>query len=98
MNVSTIRETPILIAKYSSLNGCNYREIFIGELKAAKIGTVFQAEGACCGRDVTDISFKVVYKDGTGCAVVQHEEGTTDSDNPKEYVVNDELLWIQFGN
>lgn len=87
MNVTTIRETPILVAKYSSWNGCNYREIFIGELKAAKIGTVFQAEGDCCGRDVTDISFKVVYKDGT-----------TDSDDPKEYVANDELLWIQFGN
>lgn len=60
MNVSTIREMPILVAKYSS--------------------------------------WKVVYKDGTGCAVVQHEEGTMDSDNPKEYVGNDELLWIQFGN
>lgn len=62
------------------------------------VGTIGLFWTACKMLDESEKKRKVVYKDGTGCAVVQHEEGTTDSDDPKEYVANDELLWIQFGN
>mgnify|MGYP004668285025 CR=1 FL=1 len=97
MKVTTIREKPILEASHSGPEGILLKKIHVEDLKAAKVGKIFSAGGNLYGRKVKDVTFKVIYKDADGCALIQHEEGTTDSNEPEVYIADDMLVWIQYG-
>lgn len=97
MKVETIHEQPLFWASYSSYNGASEDvPVFIEDVKEATLGNIWDAEGDNCGRDVHDVSYKLVYRDSSGAAVVKRVRTSSDDPNPI-WDAEDILIWISFG-
>lgn len=97
MKARVIFEEPILVASYTDYNSSGIPcKVSINMLKNAEIGTVWRAEkNSCCGRDVFESSFELIYRNSTGCAVLEHIYTTSNEPNPQpESAV--ELIWVEF--
>lgn len=97
MRTRVINEAPVFVASYKDYNSvgtpCN---VSINMLKIADIGTIWRAEKhSCCGRDVFESSFELIYRNTTGCAVLEHIYESSDETDPQgdSYV---ELVWVEF--
>lgn len=97
METKVIKEEPMFILSYDSYNSSDEVSIYVSDLKAAKVGTVFSALQDNCGRGQTIETVEVIHKTDEGCAVLFRRYGTTDSPNPKEWANTPELIWIEFG-
>lgn len=89
MNVETIHEEPLL-SVVKPYEGGNL-EIYAADLKAAEVGTTWETENQDCFPNRTCTwceSFKVVYKDDHGVAILHRKEYCDGDDIVK-------LLWIE---
>lgn len=96
MKTMTIEEQPIFVLEYQNYEYGTHLDVYVADLKNAKVGTVFTpAANTNCGRGIREESLKVVWKDDTGIAAVYSVCGTTDSVFPEDWEEEDTLIWFK---
>ena len=94
MKVNTIKEQPVFTVDKPYLG--DDLEIYASDLKAAEVGKEWHTENQDCYPNRTctwSESYKVVYKDDNGVAVLYHYDEATGRDYHQDE--HNELIWVE---
>lgn len=100
METKVLVESPIVVLEsdYCDFRGGRGEEInlYPRDFKEAMVGKIWTADYVGnCGRGNSCESLEVVYKNEKGVAVIYHNWGTTNSDDPEDWEADPELWWIE---